>query len=374
MTRLGILLFATLLVFFPSLHNSCSRPPDTKGTSTLGNPVTPSQAAPQILTAVCSVLTRCNTKVTNAACMSGVRSTSGIDQRLGLSIGAFSNYSSIISAEQTGNILASPVSTTECLSDLTALDCASPEVTGAYNASAPEPYAGVRDMLDRWRYSCAGVFNPDAILFADGFESGDGSALNSEDASASYPQTSAVPGGCRSGEYCGAQSLRRNVGDEEAAWNKFVYFMPDHGFVRAFYKFPADWQFTLNDNRDFQIMQLGWGGCSDAIILGFRSRGGDGRSADLLTYSVRTLETVHMGNNFVPDGQWHSVELYSSFTDRVIRVWFDGNLVIDATDLAGSCAAGEVQIGAYVGPSALLPKNEMFYVDDIAISRQRLGP
>jgi hypothetical protein len=374
MTRKFIPILAVVLVLLPAANNGCSRDGELldQKSSTLGNPYK-TTAASDILTATCAVITRCNSQVTMAGCLSGVRGTSGIAERMGLP-STYSNYSSVVDAEQGGIIIANPVSATECLTDLTALACSSPEVTGAYVPTAAEPFGGVREMLDVWQYSCAGVFNSDAILFADGFESGDGSAFNSEEVTASYPATASVPGGCHSGNFCGAQNLRANQTETEGAWNKFVYNVPDHSYIRAYYNFPSSWQFTLNAGRNMDLLQLNWGSCRDGLVIAMRSRGGTGQVADLVAYSAATDTNIHYGNSFTPDGAWHSVELYSSTSDHRVKVWFDGILVIDVADNAGTCAAGEVAFGTYMTSTAPLPKDETFYMDDVAISRQRIGP
>lgn len=366
-------LVTAALLLLPMTYTNCTGvPAPGQKSSTLGNPFT-TQAATQILSAACSVISRCHPTVSIPACLSGVRSTSGIGDRLGSLTSTFATYAKILDAESIGSIVANPVSATKCLSDLTELACTEASVVGAYVPTAPEPYAGVREMMDQWQYSCAGVFTGNNILFADGFESGDGGALDFAETTSSYPNSSSVPGGCHTGSFCGAQNLIGNS-DQEAYWKKFVYYLPDQSYVRAYFKFPADWQFSLNGDRYFSAIQLSWGDCASGVDVGFRSRGGDGRSADLYSYSTATPGNVHLGSNFVPDGLWHSIEVYSSPSQQNVKVWFDSNLVIDAIDPAGSCDAGEVRFGPDIVSNGQLPKDESFYVDDIVISRLPIGP
>ncbi|MEQ1878069.1 MAG: hypothetical protein ABL958_15610 [Bdellovibrionia bacterium] len=342
------------------------------GTSNLGNPMT-TQAAPHVQTAVCSVLNRCNAAVTMSDCMRGVASTNGLGERLGLPPGTFGAFGAVVSAEQQGDITANPITTNGCLADINVLACASPEVTGAYDSQAPQPYAGVAAMLNPAANSCGGIF-AGSVIFADGFESGDASSFERSSATSSHPSTGSVPGGCHSGAFCGAQTLAPGVVDVDGNWSKEVFNLPDRAYVRAYYKFPATWQFTSNGDRDFTVMNLSWGACLDGLAIAYRSRGGAGTVADLVAYSWTTDTLVHRGNAYTVDGLWHSIEVHASPAQQRVQVWHDGVKVIDVADRAGGCAAGEVRFGAYVNPNGPLPKAETFYLDDIVISKDQVGP
>src|SRR5687768_2414179 len=114
--RLRLALMITVLTAVMLPFNSCGLiRTDTLRSTELGNPMSRTNAAPTLLTSVCTVLDRCRSDVSLTKCLSGVSSTSGLASSLGLTDVIYGNYSSVVSAEGVGAITANPVAANRCM-------------------------------------------------------------------------------------------------------------------------------------------------------------------------------------------------------------------------------------------------------------------
>src|ERR1700723_909972 len=86
-----------LMTALPVFYNNCGNVEFMKayGVSTIGNPLSSTQASQEILFAICSVLDRCQAQVPFNTCMTGILATSGIASTLGLPSGTYDPYSSL---------------------------------------------------------------------------------------------------------------------------------------------------------------------------------------------------------------------------------------------------------------------------------------
>ena len=90
------------------------------------------------------------------------------------------------------------------------------------------------------------------------------------------------------------------------------------------------------------------------------------------------------------DAEWHLVEAMFKLnsldrkndkpnTDGVLRGWFDGELVVERTDVVfRSTDFPEMQLNQflllpYFGPG-LLPHAQTLWIDELAVGTRRLGP
>ena len=90
------------------------------------------------------------------------------------------------------------------------------------------------------------------------------------------------------------------------------------------------------------------------------------------------------------DDQWHCIEAHfklntldlkadRSNRDGVVRGWFDGKLVIDRNDVVlrstdfPKMKMNQLMMAPYFGPK-LLPHAQTLWMDEMAVSRQRVGP
>ncbi len=160
-----------------------------------------------------------------------------------------------------------------------------------------------------------------------------------------------------------------------------------HLFYRAYQKFPIGYQFVfgkLNYMRDYNgTTVIVLKGCSPVCT-----------STDL-RIEVGTPSTSYYCNQGISctitgDNQWHSLEVEldpngGGTNAATIRMWRDSNLVLEycpscsqhatiATPLnPGGIAFGEYDNAAAEGGGSPT-QNQSFWLDDLAVSRQRIGP
>ena len=119
-------------------------------------------ASQTILRSVCAILVKCATDgLTEASCETGLATTSGFDEALGLKAGAYVDFAAIVAAEGAGTIHPSMAAATQCESDLAALVCSTSLVQAAYQPTTAHPYASAAAMVpvDAVRAaSCSSVF------------------------------------------------------------------------------------------------------------------------------------------------------------------------------------------------------------------------
>jgi len=118
----------------------------------------PTQASQNILSAICTVINRCQTQVSLDACNSGVQATNGISSQLGLPSNGYNPYFALESAESSNQVEANSVATTACVNTINNLQCDSPTVVAAYNAANVNPFSGVPGMIPT--PACNQVFTP----------------------------------------------------------------------------------------------------------------------------------------------------------------------------------------------------------------------
>ena len=159
------LAIATLLAI-PVFYNNCGGVQFVKlyGATSVGNPFSSTQSSSEILFAICSVLDRCGAQVPFNVCMSGVASTNGIGQRLGLAPGVDDPYSSLENAENSGLLIANLPQANTCVDTINNLNCTDPNVVNAYNASSSSPFAATQFMVPM--NACGQVFIPPVQSYA----------------------------------------------------------------------------------------------------------------------------------------------------------------------------------------------------------------
>ena len=124
-------------------------------TNTSSGVVTASAA---ILQSICTLLASCAGGPTFSSCVSGIQNTSGLDVKLGLSPGTFSNFLAIEAAESAGTIQANATAATLCESQVSSLSCSNTAVQAAYQAGQSNPYLSVPGMIPTAAGSCISVF------------------------------------------------------------------------------------------------------------------------------------------------------------------------------------------------------------------------
>lgn len=163
-----ILIAVVSLVFFSSFQN-CSQ--QTRfirvQSTTVGNPMTP--GTQKILFSICSAVSRCHPQVSLRQCEDGVLATSGLSTPLGLK-GSYTIYSTIVEAEQKGEIRPEDIFVESCSNPINSVSCTDPVVQGAYDETAANPFAGVVDLVADYPMTCGNVFVPEISQwqFVDG--------------------------------------------------------------------------------------------------------------------------------------------------------------------------------------------------------------
>lgn len=123
-----------------------------------------SKSSQDILTAICSVIDRCQPQLQPDICQNGVLTSSGIGARLGLPPNTEDPFSALESAENTGVILGNPTATNNCVNAISNLSCSDPNVQNAYSPTSSTPFAAVDFMVPV--NSCGTVFTPPVQQFA----------------------------------------------------------------------------------------------------------------------------------------------------------------------------------------------------------------
>lgn len=182
MIKKWILPAVVACVLIPLTYNSCSSPVEYKVSNTVaGNPMAP--AMTNIVSAICSVINRCQNQVSISDCQVKVLGVGGVDYQLGLPAGSYPTISSIVQAESSKSITANSTATDTCYSQINQLDCSSSAVQGAYDTNLANPYTGAAQMLPTAPGSCPSVFvNPPGVkeyfVATTGSDANDGSSTN----------------------------------------------------------------------------------------------------------------------------------------------------------------------------------------------------
>lgn len=116
----------------------------------VGNPMTS-----KLLTAMCSVITRCHVDVSEDSCQASVLQTAGLGPRFGLPASFTSAYSTLMDAESNSGLTGNSTSVDSCVSDLASLSCESQAVQDAYDPSSYEPFARLPQMIPASANSCS---------------------------------------------------------------------------------------------------------------------------------------------------------------------------------------------------------------------------
>ncbi|MBI3857379.1 MAG: hypothetical protein HY293_16955 [Planctomycetes bacterium] len=104
-------------------------------------------------------------------------------------------------------------------------------------------------------------------------------------------------------------------------------------------------------------------------------------------YNAQTFDSAKA---LFTDDQWHCVEAQYTLNsldlkadkpvaDGVVRAWFDGDLVVEKTDVLlrstdfPKMKFNQFLLTPYFGPG-LLPHEQTLWIDDLAVSTKRLGP
>jgi len=83
---------------------------------------------------------------------------SGLGEKLGLPSGKYEPFSTVIQAENTGVIVANQTASQQCVRDIGALTCGSPEMMGAYDPSLTNPYLNIGAAIPSSLGSCPDIF------------------------------------------------------------------------------------------------------------------------------------------------------------------------------------------------------------------------
>jgi hypothetical protein len=226
--------------------------------------------------------------------------------------------------------------------------------------------------------------SPEIIWWTDN-ETGDltdwnngGYVWNSNSGSSFKIATSPSP--VRSGKYslCSSVTSTGVVGTQAGAEAFRNSGLPPEAYYSAWYYFPAAvtapttyWLFFKFRSRT--------GTTSDAPISGFWDLDVDIDSTGamyLALYNHNISSDVPLlSQPAIPIGRWFQVEVFlraATDTTGELAVWFDGTQIADVTGQTAYSSYVDWAVGG-VG-EVLSPSQVTMYIDDAAISTQRLGP
>lgn len=221
-----------------------------------------------------------------------------------------------------------------------------------------------------------------AVLFSDGFESGNASAWTW----AGHSGAGISQSGCLEGSWCGSQTLQADQCDQSVFWSKDVAYSGQEFYVKASWRFPTSYSFSQSNacsqSNDHKAIILETENRQNRCFLNFRdsqsvsSDGSKARVAFICEGTSENFWTYADSAVAENDGQWHSYELHVS---RVpggghVRVWQDGVLVIDEDRIicSGDCPTlREIKIGAYTNYPPT--QTQTFFVDDVTMATTPIG-
>lgn len=157
----GLLLFLSSSLLF--IYENCAPSTNVFSVVSTGNPMQETGSR-KVLLAVCSLLTNCNSNLTQSSCESGIISTSGLAEAMGASAGSYTNYGDFMSHEYMGLITGNSAAVDMCVPIIKNLSCSSSLVTSAYNPSSSVPFAGVAAILSDKTNYCYGAYTPPIVV------------------------------------------------------------------------------------------------------------------------------------------------------------------------------------------------------------------
>lgn len=182
--RFGFVLAIVTVAGLVLSYNACGREmifstQTSEGGSGVGNPM----QSKTLLRSVCRVIVRCEARLTQSDCESGVLESGGFGPQLGLPAGVYETFASILRAEESGSIQANLDSSRACSAAIESLECDDPLVQRAYDPTTQAPFSGVSFMIPTSAAgSCATVFAEppgmaDFYVSPAGNDNNDGSKL-----------------------------------------------------------------------------------------------------------------------------------------------------------------------------------------------------
>jgi hypothetical protein len=110
-------------------------------------------------TGVCTKLFECySSTLSKVACLNAISIVDGFDTELGLDGGNYNSLSDIKTAESSSLITPDSTSSSQCLSDISALVCTDSEVINAYDISNSTNYSSFYLIVPSGAGSCNDVF------------------------------------------------------------------------------------------------------------------------------------------------------------------------------------------------------------------------
>jgi len=203
--------------------------------------------------------------------------------------------------------------------------------------------------------------------FSDGFESGDASKWTGILGTGAHFSQS----GPHSGNWAGTQTVGVGGCCDKYFYRDFPEGVPDKAYYRAWYKFPTDFRWnSVNPPVKMMIWESEVQGGGRAYL----NCDATSPTACIWRFSS-SAQVVHNITQpmHMADGKWHSIELQMDSANQHVRAWFDGVLRLDADDICmGGDKVVEWKVGIYMNGQA--PALDLIYVDDVAVSTQRIGP
>ncbi len=175
---------------------------------------------------------------------------------------------------------------------------------------------------------------------------------------------------------------------------------PEEIFFRYYLRFADDWNPTIQGGKLPGISgtynRAGWGGRPVNGHDGWSARGLFERQRDGLTaigfYCYHVDMKGKYGSNWVwgrdrlgylENNRWYAVEQqlklnHPGVNDGVLRGWIDGRLAFEKTDVrmrdTTDLKIEMVWLNVYQGGTRPAPSEDHLYIDNVVISRNRIGP
>lgn len=135
------------------------------GITSVGNPMT----SLQMVDKICTKLTGCFSGLAREQCQTGVKSTLGLTDHLGVAPGSVYTMNELINSEAAGLVKANTSTQVLCFDDVQSLSCGADAVQGAYKAADAAPFAGVSGMFSQ---NCSAAYQTGNYAWLVGGEQG----------------------------------------------------------------------------------------------------------------------------------------------------------------------------------------------------------
>ncbi len=281
---------------------------------------------------------------------------------------------------------------------------------GVFETAIPElPHGSPQQGLAANYPADRGIDRHPDVVFSTGFDEGSGWRSRwSRESSGSEAEVIATDPGLRFDQLAGA-AFRVNLKKGSNYGTDLRLYLKDHGgepdelYFRYYVRFAEDWNPDVSGGKmpglGGTYGKAGWGGRRVDGTDGWSMRGAFLQAfpndhpmhglTQLGTYAYHMDQKDFWGDVWIWPGallarnRWYCIEQYVRLNrpgaaDGVIRVWMDGRLAMERSDIRYRSVerlhVEDAWLNVYHGGAAVSPHNQHLYIDNVVIAKSYIGP